>query len=136
MIQSFFLWNFPTLLESLTATSMNAKERNDRTLLMGGGRGRGGRRLGGDVNQAMYSRGVVVRGIAKMALNHTRKCFFCKSTASVFIVFLAVLVSFCNTEDDKTQQVQGGWGGWPTGNGKKLSSSQAQMGQATYLTVA
>ena len=91
MIQSFFLWNFPTLLESLTATSMNAKERNDRTLLMGGGRGRGGRRLGGDVNQAMYSRGVVVRGIAKMALNHTRKCFFCKSTASVFIVFLAVL---------------------------------------------
>ena len=23
--------------------------------------------------------------------------------------------------------VQGGWGGWPTGNGKKLSSSQAQL---------
>ena len=26
--------------------------------------------------------------------------------------------------------------GWPTGNGKKLSCSQAQMGQATCLAVA
>ena len=34
------------------------------------------------------------------------------------------------------QNVQGGWGGWPTGNGKKLSSSQAQLGQATCLAVA
>ena len=25
--------------------------------------------------------------------------------------------------------VQGGWGGWPTGNGKKLSSRQVQLGQ-------
>ena len=32
--------------------------------------------------------------------------------------------------------VQGGWGGWPTGNGKKLSSSQAQLGKATCLAVA
>ena len=32
--------------------------------------------------------------------------------------------------------IQGGWGGWPTGNGKKLSSSQAQLGQATCLAVA
>ena len=24
--------------------------------------------------------------------------------------------------------VQGGWGGWPKGNGKKVSSSQAQLG--------
>ena len=32
--------------------------------------------------------------------------------------------------------VQGGWGEWPTGNGKKLSSCQAQLGQATCLTVA
>ena len=32
--------------------------------------------------------------------------------------------------------VQGGWCGWPTGNGKKLSSSQAQLGQATCLAVA
>ena len=32
--------------------------------------------------------------------------------------------------------VQGGWGGWPTGNRKKLSSSQAQLGQATCLDVA
>ena len=32
--------------------------------------------------------------------------------------------------------LQGGWGGWPTGNGKKLSSSQAQLGQATCLAVA
>ena len=24
--------------------------------------------------------------------------------------------------------IQGGWGGWPTGNGKKISSSQAQVG--------
>ena len=31
---------------------------------------------------------------------------------------------------------QGGWGGWPTGKGKKLSSSQAQLGQATCLAVA
>ena len=33
-------------------------------------------------------------------------------------------------------KVQGGWGGWPTGNGKKLSSSQAQLGQATCLANA
>ena len=32
--------------------------------------------------------------------------------------------------------VQGGWGGWPTGNGKKQSSSQAQLGQETFLAVA
>ena len=32
--------------------------------------------------------------------------------------------------------IQGGWGGWPTGNGKKLSSCQAQLGQATCLAVA
>ena len=32
--------------------------------------------------------------------------------------------------------VQGGWGGWPTGNGKKVSISQAQLGQATCLAVA
>ena len=32
--------------------------------------------------------------------------------------------------------VQGGWGGWPTGNGKKQSCSQAQLGQATCLAVA
>ena len=25
---------------------------------------------------------------------------------------------------------------WPTGNGEKLSCSQAQLGQATYLAVA
>ena len=36
----------------------------------------------------------------------------------------------------KDKQVQGGWGGWPTGNGKKLSSCQAQLGQATCLAVA
>ena len=33
-------------------------------------------------------------------------------------------------------QVQGGWGGWPTGNGKKLGSCQAQLGQAPCLAVA
>ena len=32
--------------------------------------------------------------------------------------------------------IQGGWGGWPTGNGKKLRCSQAQLGQATCLAVA
>ena len=32
--------------------------------------------------------------------------------------------------------VQGGWGGWPTGNWKKLSSIQAQLSQATCLAVA
>ena len=34
--------------------------------------------------------------------------------------------------------VQGGWGGWPTatGNGMQLSSSQAQLGQATILALA
>ena len=32
--------------------------------------------------------------------------------------------------------VQGGWGGWPPGNGKKLSSCQAQLGQATCLAAA
>ena len=32
--------------------------------------------------------------------------------------------------------VQGGWGGWPTGNGKNVNSSQAQLGQATCWAVA
>ena len=32
--------------------------------------------------------------------------------------------------------VQGGWGEWPIGNGKKLSSCHAQLGQATCLAVA
>ena len=32
--------------------------------------------------------------------------------------------------------IQGGWGGWPTGNGKNVNSSQAQLGQATCLAVA
>ena len=32
--------------------------------------------------------------------------------------------------------LQGGLGGWPTGNGKKLSSSQVHLGQATCLDVA
>ena len=35
----------------------------------------------------------------------------------------------------EVEDVQGGWGGWPAGNGKKLSSSQAQLGQATCLAV-
>ena len=35
-----------------------------------------------------------------------------------------------------SHSVQGGWGGWLTGNGKKLSSCQAQLGQATCLAVA
>ena len=34
------------------------------------------------------------------------------------------------------RNIQGGWGGWPKGNGKKLSSCQAQLGQATCLAVA
>ena len=34
-----------------------------------------------------------------------------------------------------TTLVQVGWAIWPTGNGKKLSSSQAQLGQETCLTV-
>ena len=34
------------------------------------------------------------------------------------------------------KHIQGGWGGWPTGNGNKLSSSQAQLGQAPCLAVA
>ena len=41
--------------------------------------------------------------------------------------------------NDRTRTIlhlQGRWGGWPTGNGKKLSSSQAQLGQATCLAVA
>ena len=32
--------------------------------------------------------------------------------------------------------LQGGWGVWSTRNVKKLSSSQAQLGQATCLAVA
>ena len=32
--------------------------------------------------------------------------------------------------------LKGGWGGLPTGNGKKLSSSQTQLSQATCLAVA
>ena len=36
----------------------------------------------------------------------------------------------------RSHPVQGGWGGWPTGNGRKLSSSQAQLGQATCLALA
>ena len=37
---------------------------------------------------------------------------------------------------NRIKRLQGGWGGWPTGNGKKLSSCQAQLGQATWLAVA
>ena len=33
-------------------------------------------------------------------------------------------------------RIQSGWSGWRTGNRKKRSSSQAQLGQATYLAVA
>ena len=36
----------------------------------------------------------------------------------------------------ESDDIQGGWGGSTTGNGKKLSSSQAQLGQATCLAVA
>ena len=32
--------------------------------------------------------------------------------------------------------IQSGWSGCHTGNGKKLSSSQAQLGRATYFAVA
>ena len=34
------------------------------------------------------------------------------------------------------QTVPGGATGWPAGNGKKLSSSKAKLGQATCLAVA
>ena len=44
--------------------------------------------------------------------------------------------SFFRGKVKTIQNVQGGWGGWPTGNGKKLSSCQAQLGQATCLAVA
>ena len=36
----------------------------------------------------------------------------------------------------KAKPVQCSWSGYPTGNGKKLSRSQAQLGQATCLAVA
>ena len=45
-----------------------------------------------------------------------------------------VFIFLCKIELD--HPVQGGWGGWPTGNGKKLSSCQAQLAQATCLAVA
>ena len=42
----------------------------------------------------------------------------------------------CTPSGEVEASLQGGWGGWPTGNGKKLSSSQAQLGQSTCLAVA
>ena len=36
----------------------------------------------------------------------------------------------------RSDTVQGGWGGWPTGNGTKVSSCQAQLSLATCLAVA
>ena len=50
-----------------------------------------------------------------------------------------VSVTIFSTEvglDPEMSDVQGGRGGWHTGNGKKGSSSQAQLGQATCLAVA
>ena len=50
----------------------------------------------------------------------------------------------CSYEQDRLKSnrsavrnhIQGGWGGWTTGNGNKFSSSQAQLGQATCLGLA
>ena len=47
------------------------------------------------------------------------------------------LVSFCFLCDiHSIHSVQCSCSGWPTGNGKKRSRSQAQLGQATCLSVA
>ena len=57
------------------------------------------------------------------------------SVSKRLAVFLAGHITCC-TVSDKSKNVQGGWVGWPTENGKKLSNSQAQLGQATCLAVA
>ena len=47
-----------------------------------------------------------------------------------------ICIGFCAVGPDRWRlYIQCGWGGWPTGNGKKLSSSQAQLGLATCLAV-
>ena len=45
-------------------------------------------------------------------------------------------LSVHQTVKANTKLLQSRWSGCRTGNGKKLSSSHAQLGQATYLAVA
>ena len=70
-------------------------------------------------------------------------CFFRKGTLVLFGFFqtfthLSTYILWTGGEGVKKYKicVQGGWGGWPTGNRKRLSSCQAQLGQATWLAVA
>ena len=59
-------------------------------------------------------------------------------TPSVVFLFCSLMLLMQNSYNGNLKNLilQGGWGGLPTGNGKKLSSSQAQQGQATCLAVA
>ena len=49
-----------------------------------------------------------------------------------YLLFLSIVP----IQDVNSFPVQGGWGGWPTGNGNNLNSNQAQLGQATCLAIA
>ena len=51
------------------------------------------------------------------------------------IVISAIRIRQGHTTNSLVACIQGGWSGCRTGNGKKLSSSQAQLGQVTYLAV-
>ena len=50
------------------------------------------------------------------------------------LIVMTVILVLCHSL--LSSDLQGGLGGWPTGYGKKLSSCQAQLGQATCLAVA
>ena len=52
------------------------------------------------------------------------------------IVYFHTRLQHPNTTLPPVQDVQGGWGGWPTGNGKKRSSSQACCLAQLCLAVA
>ena len=47
-----------------------------------------------------------------------------------FLTLSMLETSGRNRKEVPFMSVQGGWGGWPTGNGKKLSNSEAKPGPA------
>ena len=81
-----------------------------------------------------FSAGMPIKGISK--------CFFegancaCITERKINQSTAPVDYDDAKLNDGSENYVQCSCSGWPTGNGKKLSSSQAQLGQTTCLAVA
>ena len=66
--------------------------------------------------------------LADVIPDQCRSVIPCDQMGHPVVNMIKSKVSFCWTKPWKLQPgwtVQGGWGGWPTGNGNKLSNSQA-----------